>query len=76
MKSVVLTSFVMGFLGRKEYSKLSYFLETGFLQVALAVLEFTLQNQAGLQLRDPLASAFQVLGLKVCATRSSSIRNV
>jgi hypothetical protein len=44
------------------------FLETGFLLcVALAVLELTL-NQAGLELRNPTASASQVLGLKVCAT--------
>ena len=43
--------------------------ETGFLCVALAVLEFTLcfVDQAGLQLRDPPASA-TVLGLKACAT--------
>jgi hypothetical protein len=34
-----------------------------FLCVALAVLELTL-DQAGLELRDPSASASQVLGLK------------
>ena len=36
--------------------------ETGFLCVPLAVLEL------GLELRDPPASASQMLGLKVCAT--------
>jgi hypothetical protein len=41
------------------------FFETGFLCVALAVLELT---QAGLELRNPLASASPVLGLKACAT--------
>jgi hypothetical protein len=35
-----------------------WFFETGFLCVALAVLE----------LRNPPASALQVLGLKACAT--------
>jgi hypothetical protein len=39
--------------------------ETGFLCVALAVLELTV-DQAGLKLRNPPASASQVLGLKVC----------
>jgi hypothetical protein len=39
------------------------FFETGFLCVALAVLD-----QASLELRNPPASASQVLGLKVCAT--------
>jgi hypothetical protein len=43
------------------------FSETGFLCVALAVLELTL-DQAGLELRNPSASASQVLGLKACAT--------
>ena len=45
------------------------FFQTGFLCVALAVLELTV-DQAGLELRNPpaSASAFQVLGLKVCAT--------
>jgi hypothetical protein len=44
-----------------------FFPETGFLCIALAVLELTV-DQAGLKLRNPLASASQVLGLKVCAT--------
>ena len=44
-----------------------FFSETGFLCVALAVLELTV-DQAGLELRNPSASASQVLGLKVCAT--------
>jgi hypothetical protein len=41
--------------------------ETGFLCVALAVLELTV-DQADFELRKPPASASQVLGLKVCAT--------
>ncbi len=48
------------------------FFETGFLCIALAVLELTLfwnsVDQAGLELRNPPASASQVLGLKVNAT--------
>jgi hypothetical protein len=44
------------------------FFETGFLCVALAVLELTHLEQAVLKLRNPPASASQVLGLKVCAT--------
>ena len=47
------------------------FSETGFLCVALAVLELTHSvDQAGLKLRDLPASASQVLGLKACATMS------
>jgi hypothetical protein len=39
--------------------------ETGFHHVALAVLKLIPVNQAGLQLRDPPASAYQVLvGIK------------
>jgi hypothetical protein len=41
--------------------------ETGFLCVALAVLELTV-DQADLELRDPPASDPGVLGLKACAT--------
>jgi hypothetical protein len=41
--------------------------ETGFLCVALAVLELTL-DQAGLELRNPPASASRVLEVKACAT--------
>jgi hypothetical protein len=44
-----------------------WFFETGFLCVALAVLELT-RDQAGLELGNSLASASRVLGLKVCAT--------
>jgi hypothetical protein len=40
------------------------FSRQGF-SVALAVLELTV-DQAGLELRNPPASASQVLGLKVC----------
>jgi hypothetical protein len=40
-------------------------IETGFLYVTLAVLEFTLDvDQAGLDLRNLPASASRVLGLK------------
>ena len=39
-----------------------WFFETGFLCIALAV------DQAGLELRNPPASASQVLGLKAWAT--------
>jgi hypothetical protein len=45
-----------------------FFFKTGFLCVALAVLELTFVDQAGLELRNPPASASQVLGLKACAT--------
>ena len=38
------------------------FFETGFFCIALAI------DQAGLELKNPPASAFQVLGLKVCPT--------
>ena len=41
--------------------------KTGFLCVALAVLEPSV-DQAGLKLRNPPDSATQVLGIKVCAT--------
>ncbi|GAB1285549.1 N-acetylneuraminate lyase [Apodemus speciosus] len=42
--------------------------ETGFLCVALAGLGTHSVDQAGLQLRNPPASASQALGLKACAT--------
>jgi hypothetical protein len=42
--------------------------ETGFLCIVLAVLELTFVDQAGLELRNPPASASQVLGLKACTT--------
>jgi hypothetical protein len=45
-----------------------FFFETGFLCIALAVLELTFVDQAGLELRNPPASASRVLGLKACAT--------
>jgi hypothetical protein len=44
--------------------------ETRFLCVALAVLELTLVDQAGLELRNLPSSAFRVLGLKACATNA------
>ena len=46
-----------------------WFFETGFLCVALAVLELTHSvDQAGLKLRNLPASASQVLELKACTT--------
>jgi hypothetical protein len=50
-----------------------WFFKTGFLCIALAVLELTthLVDQAGLELRNPPASASRVLGLKACATTPS-----
>ena len=44
-----------------------FIFETGFLCIDLAVLELTV-DQAGLKLRNPPASASQVLGLKACTT--------
>ena len=45
------------------------FFETGFLCVALAVLSWNSLCRPGwLELRDPPASASQVLGLKACTT--------
>jgi hypothetical protein len=49
-----------------------WFFETGFLCIALAVLELTLVDQAGLELRNPPASASRVLGLKASATTPGS----
>jgi hypothetical protein len=45
-----------------------WFFETGFLYIALAFLELTFVDQAGLEHRNPPASASQVLGSKACAT--------
>ena len=47
------------------------FFETGFLCIALAVLELTFVDQAGLELRNPSASASRVLGLKACTTTAA-----
>jgi hypothetical protein len=44
--------------------------ETRFLCIVLAVLDFV--DQAGLELRNPPASASRVLGLKACATTPGS----
>ena len=44
-----------------------WFFEIGFLCVALAVLELSV-DQAGLELRNLPTSASQLLGLKACAT--------
>jgi hypothetical protein len=41
------------------------------LYIALAVLELNFVDLAGLELRNPPASASRVLGLKVCATTPS-----
>jgi hypothetical protein len=43
-----------------------FFIETGFLCVALAVPRTHSVDQAGLELRNPPASASQVLGLQAC----------
>ena len=45
-----------------------FFFETGFLCIALAVLELNSVDRAGLELRNPPTFASQVLGLKACAT--------
>jgi hypothetical protein len=45
----------------------SRFFRREFLCIAMAVLEHTI-DQAGLKLRNPPASASQVLRLKACAT--------
>jgi hypothetical protein len=47
------------------------FFKTGFLCVALAILELTVDH-TGLELRNPPASASQVLGLKACATTAGT----
>jgi hypothetical protein len=49
---------------------LFWFFETGFLCTALAVLELTFVDQAGLELRNLPASVSRVLGLKVCTTNT------
>ena len=49
-----------------------FFFKTRFLCIALSVLELTV-DQAGLKLRNPPASASQVLGLKACATTLGSV---
>jgi hypothetical protein len=49
--------------------------ETGFLCIALAILKLTLVDQAGPELRNPPASASQVLGLKACATTARPSRH-
>jgi hypothetical protein len=46
---------------------LVWFFETGFLCIALAVLAHSV-DQDGLELKNPPASASQVLGLKAWAT--------
>jgi hypothetical protein len=48
-----------------------WFFETGFLCVALACPGTHFVDQAGLELRNPPASASGVLGLKACATTPS-----
>jgi hypothetical protein len=53
------------------------FFETGFLCVALAGCPGTHSvDQAGLKLRNPPASASQVLGLKVCATTAQHMQSL
>jgi hypothetical protein len=48
--------------------------ETGFLRVALADPGTHSVDQAGLELRNPPASAYQVLGLKACITTAQLVR--
>jgi hypothetical protein len=50
--------------------------ETEFLCIALAVLGTHSVDQAGLELRNPPASAFQVLGLKACATTPKTLSSI
>jgi hypothetical protein len=54
---------------------LVWFFETGFLCIALGVLELSeyFVDQAGLELRNPPVSASRVLALKACATTPGSI---
>jgi hypothetical protein len=52
----------------KDLPQPLWFFKTEFLSVALGVLELVLFSQAGLELRDPPASASRLLGLKACAT--------
>ena len=47
--------------------------ETGFYFCIPGYLGTHSRDQAGLELRDPPASAFEVLRLKVCATTASHI---
>jgi hypothetical protein len=53
-------------LSLSQFLFVCLFFETGFLCIALVVLG--LCKQAGLKLRNPPASVFQVLGLKACDT--------
>jgi hypothetical protein len=51
-----------------------FFFETGFLYIALAVLELTHSvDQVGLELRNPPVSDSEVLGLKACTTTAQLI---
>jgi hypothetical protein len=50
------------------FLKLIYFFETKFLCVTLACPVTHSVDQGGLELRNPPASASQMLGLKACAT--------
>jgi len=56
------------FLKPRFMNFLFFFFETGFLCIALACPGTHFVDQVGLKLRNPPASASQVLGLKVCAT--------
>jgi hypothetical protein len=49
------------------------FFETGFLCVALAVLGTHSVDQAGLELRNPPATASCMLGLKACITTTPGL---
>jgi hypothetical protein len=65
LKLLTISTFFLFYFFIFYFIYLFIFSETGFLCIGLAVLKV---DQAGLKLRNPLASASQVLGLKVCAT--------
>ena len=64
---VILQSMIEGFI-KLVCLFVCLFFRTGFLCIALAVLELAFVDQAGLKLRNPPASASRVLGLEACAT--------
>jgi hypothetical protein len=65
--SVLLLKYILNFLLFWFFFVLFCFFETGFLCISGCPGTQSV-NQAGLKLRNPPASASQVLGLKVCTT--------
>ena len=61
-------SYCCGFCQKGWNGGIFFFPETGFLCVAPDCSGTHSVDQAGLELRNPSASASQVLGLKACAT--------